>query len=71
MNKSYGLFLKTKVRVVNAPPNKSLDVRAKQRLSFYVAWFLSACVVAVSPHVNSVVGRFLKETKTQVCLFEN
>jgi len=39
----------------NAPSNKSLDVRAKQRLSFHVAWFLSACVLAVSPHVNSVV----------------
>ena len=36
-------------------PNKSMDVRAKQRLSYRVAWFLSACVDSVSPHVNSIV----------------
>ncbi len=36
--------------------NKSLDVRAKQRLSYRVAFFPSTCVVAVSPHVNSTVG---------------
>ena len=39
--------------------NKSLDVRAKQRLCLGVAWFLSGCVVAVSPHVTSTVRLFL------------
>ncbi len=40
-----------------AKPNKSLDVRAKQRLSFNGAWLLLACVYSVSPHVNSIVRR--------------
>ena len=40
-----------------------MDVRAKQRLSYHVAWFLSACVNSVSPHVNSIVGRFLLKLK--------
>ena len=40
-------------------PNKSLDVRAKQRLSFGVAWLLLAGLVAVSPHVNSIVMFFV------------
>ncbi len=40
-----------------------LDVRAKQRLCYRVAWFLLACVDSVSPHVNSAVGRFLLKPK--------
>ena len=39
----------------NAMPNNSMDVRAKQRLFYRVAWFPSTCVVAVSPHVISIV----------------
>ncbi len=35
--------------------NKSLDVRAKQRLFYHVVCFPSACVWLVSPHVNSIV----------------
>ena len=34
-----------------------MDVRAKQRLFYHVAWFLSACVESVSPHVISIVRR--------------
>jgi len=36
-----------------------MDVRAKQLLSYHVAWFLSACVWLVSPHVISTVRCFL------------
>jgi len=36
-------------------PNKSLDVRAKQRLSYHVVRQISAGLAAVSHHVNSVV----------------
>ena len=43
--------------IIDALPNKSMDVRAKQRISYRVAWFLLACVVAVSPHVISAVMR--------------
>ena len=39
--------------------NKSLDVRAKQRLCYRVDLFPLTCVQPVSPHVNSVVSRFL------------
>ena len=45
------------VRSFHTPPNKSLDVRAKQRLSFRVVRLTQTGLVAVSPHVNSVVGR--------------
>jgi predicted outer membrane lipoprotein len=44
--------------IINAMPNKSMDVRAKQLLSYYVAWLLSAGLAAVSPHVISIVRRF-------------
>ncbi len=46
---------------IAAPYNKSLDVTAKQRFCYRVAWFTLACVVAVSPHVNSIVGRMGKK----------
>ncbi len=36
-----------------------MDVRAKQRLCYRVAWFPLACVQAVSPHVISTVSRLL------------
>jgi transposase len=36
-----------------------MDVRAKQRLSYHVAWLFLAGLVAVSPHVISTVRRFL------------
>ncbi len=36
--------------------NKSMDVRAKQRLCYYVALFPFACVLPVSPHVISTVS---------------
>ena len=39
----------------NAPPNKSMDVRAKQRLSYHVVILIRSCAVAVSPHVISIV----------------
>ena len=35
--------------------NKSLDVRAKQRLCYHVVFLIRSCVLAVSPHVNSIV----------------
>jgi len=38
-----------------APPNNSMDVRAKQRLCYRVVFLPFTCVVAVSPHVNSAV----------------
>jgi len=34
-----------------------MNVRAKQRLSYYVVLFPLTCVLAVSPHVNSIVRR--------------
>ena len=40
---------------IKAQPNKSMDVRAKQRLSYRDVLFPSRCVVAVSPHVISSV----------------
>ena len=43
---------------MTATANKSLDVRAKQRLCLGVVWLLSAGLMAVSPHVISAV-RFL------------
>ncbi|MBA4182698.1 MAG: hypothetical protein H0X49_01620 [Acidobacteria bacterium] len=39
-----------------AEPNKSLDVRAKQRPCYRVVLLPLTCAVAVSPHVNSIVG---------------
>ncbi|MDQ3089150.1 MAG: hypothetical protein M3Q78_11225 [Acidobacteriota bacterium] len=44
---------------IKPPPNKSLDVRAKQLLSYRVVFLPFACVVAVSPHVNSIVRQIL------------
>jgi len=41
-------------------PNNSMDVRAKQRLSYRVVRLTRSCVAAVSPHVISAVSRFLK-----------
>ena len=40
---------------MNAPPNNSMDVRAKQRLSYRVVRQTLAGLVAVSPHVISSV----------------
>jgi hypothetical protein len=48
-------LFQTKLPLDNGRHNKSMDVRAKQRLSFGVVWFPFACVVAVSPHVISTV----------------
>ncbi len=42
----------------NTRPSELLEVRRKQRLCYRVAWFLSACEVAVSAHINSAIGRF-------------
>jgi len=42
---------------MNAAPNKSLDVRAKQRLCYHVVFLTQPGLAAVSPHVNSVVRR--------------
>jgi len=39
--------------------NKSMDVRAKQRLCYGVVLFPLACVDSVLPHVISSVRRFL------------
>jgi hypothetical protein len=39
----------------NAAYNKSLDVRAKERLSYHAVFLLLAGLVAVSPHVNFAV----------------
>jgi hypothetical protein len=35
--------------------NKSMDVRAKQRLSYQLVFLTRSCVLAVSPHVISAV----------------
>ena len=43
--------------------NKSLDVRAKQRLCFNGSSFILTCVWLVSPHVNSIVGHLLFNSK--------
>ncbi len=51
--------------LINVPPNKSLDVRAKQRLCFYVALFPWRCVYSVSPHVNSIVSLFLNKNSNR------
>ncbi|MBA3599893.1 MAG: hypothetical protein H0W45_01445 [Acidobacteria bacterium] len=45
--------------------NKSLDVRAKQRLCTRVVWFLSACVLQVFAHVISTESKQF-ETKVFV-----
>jgi hypothetical protein len=47
-------------------PNKSLDVRAKQRLCLERRLLPLACVDSVSPHVNSVVGRFVVAKKMRL-----
>ncbi|MBA3632598.1 MAG: hypothetical protein H0W58_07290 [Acidobacteria bacterium] len=39
----------------NGMPNNSMDVRAKQRLSFHVVRQTQSCVYSVLPHVNSTV----------------
>jgi hypothetical protein len=39
--------------------NKSMDVRAKQRLCFNDSSFVSACVILVSPYINSTVCYFV------------
>jgi hypothetical protein len=36
-------------------PNKSMDVRRKQRLSYHVVLLLLACVLPVPAHVNAAV----------------
>jgi uncharacterized membrane protein YcjF (UPF0283 family) len=36
-----------------------MDVRAKQLLSYHAVFLPLACVVAVSPHVISIVGCFV------------
>jgi hypothetical protein len=46
-----------KERINNAAPNNSMDVRAKQRLCYERVFLPLTCVVAVSPHVISTVGR--------------
>ena len=40
---------------MTAQHNKSMDVRAKQRLSYHVVSETFACVYSVSPHVISIV----------------
>ena len=39
---------------INAPPNNSMDVRAKQRLYYCGSSSTQSCVLAVSRHVNIV-----------------
>jgi hypothetical protein len=48
-------------------PNKSLDVRAKQRLCYQTCPLNFTLSLAVSPHVNSIVIplRFLKTINVQ------
>ena len=43
--------------------NKSMNVRAKQRLCYERVFLLSAGLVAVSPHVISAVRRFFEKGK--------
>ena len=45
---------------INAVPNKSLDVRAKQLLSYQIFLLNSELRVAVSPHVISIVREMFK-----------
>jgi peptidoglycan/xylan/chitin deacetylase (PgdA/CDA1 family) len=59
-------LVKSACATANAPSNKSLDVRAKQRLSYLACLFPSRCVVAVSPHVISIV---IKSRKARAILF--
>ncbi|MFN2393781.1 MAG: hypothetical protein ABR566_17690, partial [Pyrinomonadaceae bacterium] len=47
---------KTKRREGNAPSNKSMDVRRKQRLSYDGSSFPFTCVLPVSAHVRYCVG---------------
>jgi hypothetical protein len=49
-----------------AKPNKSLDVRAKQRLCYRVVFLTQTGLVAVSPHVNSIVRRFVLNLRNYV-----
>ncbi|MDQ3373704.1 MAG: hypothetical protein M3521_07445, partial [Acidobacteriota bacterium] len=52
---------------IKAEHNKSMDVRAKQRLCYRVIRQILADLAAVSPHLNSIVGRlppeFLEDRK--------
>ena len=52
--------------IVTAMSNKSLDVRAKQRLCYQRVFLPLACMVAVSPHVISAVRRFFEKDKRNV-----
>ena len=49
-----------------ARANKSMDVRAKQRLSYHAALFPLACVYSVSPHVISTVMPFRVNMNEQI-----
>jgi len=46
--------------------NNSMDVRAKQRLSYRVVFLPFACVAAVSPHVISIVICFLVKMRWNI-----
>ncbi len=48
---------------------KSLDVRAKQRLCFNGSSFILTCVMAVSPHVNSIVIGLLPASECEMVKF--
>jgi hypothetical protein len=51
--------VKKSVNWCDDTPNKSMDVRAKQRLFYQRRPLPLTCVLAVSPHVISNVGRFV------------
>jgi hypothetical protein len=50
----------------NAASNKSLDVRAKQRLSYQRRPLIFTLSLAVSPHVNSIVLPLRSLTEKEV-----
>ena len=48
-------FWKRQLLLCNAPSNNSMDVRAKQRLCYQRVFWTQAGLVAVSPHVISII----------------
>ena len=47
------------LHLISAAYNNSMDVRAKQQLSYHVVSLTQSCVYSVSPHVNSIVRCFV------------
>lgn len=52
--------------LINAMPNKSMDVSSGQLLSYHVVFLPLACVVAAPNHVISTVRRFLAKSTASI-----